>query len=884
MMIMKKVFKSLFVIVAAMITFAGCAKQEIDAPATSETKTVQFFAESIETKTAFGTPNGTTYPTLWTGNETIKLLLNLNEEAVSEEVVESDDYTSASFNAEVKVDGSVAPYKFSAISPSTAYLGKTNERFAVTIPTDQTPTENSVDEAAQILYAVSESFDELPESVSLNFKHFTAYGKLSFVNLNLGDAKVNSVAITSSVDFANRWNCFVADESFGENSGASTITLNTSATQNLWFACAPVGDMNGNTLTFTVNTDKGPLSKTVTLGENHRFEAGRIANMKVDMTGIEFTESKVYELVTDASDLTVDSEIIIVASDYDYALSTTQNNNNRAQAVVTKSDDKSTITDPGNDVQVITIEDGLVDESLAFNVGDGYLYAASSSSNHLKTQTTNNNNGSWIVTISEGIATIKAQGANTRNWLKYNSTNNPPIFSCYGSGQKDVSIYKLQGSGTVKENYLEVSPNAIEVEADATTASFTVSSDLEWTASSDNATVSNVGNTVSVSFDANEDTEEKTYTVTVSASGVDPQVVTITQAGKVDTNFEAGQYWIMATKEGKTKVLTPLADGLSYGYGPSTDVTDNRSYAKNAFTFTEVVGGFTIQDASGKYYYSDATHLSFQLTTDSSTEGIVWSVTVQNDGTYVLTNVATERTMKYGDGTYTTFGVYLESDADTGVYPTLVKADNPLSVELSSISVSGHKTSFTEGDSFEFGGTVTATYTDGSTKDVTSEVSYTTPEMVDGAKVTVSYTEGTVTKSFDYTISVKAEGAEGELVTETFDLRYSATDVKSADWEISQNGVSLSWSKGTSNNTPSPNKEGSVRMYAGTTLTISSPTNTKITRVVFTPTSTSYSATKLKYNDVALSSDDWTLSEPVNEIVLTASANARFKEIVVYYN
>lgn len=59
---MKKVFKSLFVIVAAMITFAGCAKQEIDAPAT-ETKTVQFFAESIETKTAFGTPDGTTYPT-----------------------------------------------------------------------------------------------------------------------------------------------------------------------------------------------------------------------------------------------------------------------------------------------------------------------------------------------------------------------------------------------------------------------------------------------------------------------------------------------------------------------------------------------------------------------------------------------------------------------------------------------------------------------------------------------------------------------------------------------------------------------------------------------------------------------------------------------------
>ena len=45
---MKKVFNSLFVIIAAMVTFAGCAKQEIDAPATPETKTIQFFANSVK--------------------------------------------------------------------------------------------------------------------------------------------------------------------------------------------------------------------------------------------------------------------------------------------------------------------------------------------------------------------------------------------------------------------------------------------------------------------------------------------------------------------------------------------------------------------------------------------------------------------------------------------------------------------------------------------------------------------------------------------------------------------------------------------------------------------------------------------------------------------
>lgn len=446
-MIMKKVFNSLFVIIAAMVTFAGCAKQEIDAPATPETKTVQFFAESIETKTAFGTPVGNSYPTLWTANDKeVKLLLNLNDEYVAG-VTASGDFTSASFNVDVKTDGTESPYQFCAISPSTVFLGKNDERFAVTIPTSQTPLKNSVDEAAQILYALSDSFDEIPETVDLDFKHFTAYGNLSFTNLNLGDAKVTSIAITSSIDFANRWNCFVDDESFGENSGASTITLITSATENLWFACAPVGDMNGKTLTFTINTDKGPLVKTVTLGAKHKFESGRIAKMTVDMKDIEFEKSKVYELVTDASELTLDSEIIIVASDYNFALSTTQNGNNRGQAAVNKSEDKSTITDPGNDVQVLIIGEGASEETISLNTGVTYLYAPGGG-NYLRETTTLNENASWNISVTEGgIATIKAS-RNDRNWMRYNSSNNPPIFSCYTSGQTDVSIYKLQGTGS----------------------------------------------------------------------------------------------------------------------------------------------------------------------------------------------------------------------------------------------------------------------------------------------------------------------------------------------------------------------------------------------------------------------------------------------------
>ena len=147
-----------------------------------------------------------------------------------------------------------------------------------------------------------------------------------------------------------------------------------------------------------------------------------------------------WNLVTDASFLAVGKEIVIVASDSDYALGADKGNNRNA-ATITKDGDTITIN---SDVQIITLEAGKVANTFAFNVGTGYLYAASSSSNNLKTKTTLDNNGSWNITIdANGVATIRAQGTYTRNWLRKNS--NSALFSCYGSGQDDVSIYMKDG-------------------------------------------------------------------------------------------------------------------------------------------------------------------------------------------------------------------------------------------------------------------------------------------------------------------------------------------------------------------------------------------------------------------------------------------------------
>ncbi len=146
-------------------------------------------------------------------------------------------------------------------------------------------------------------------------------------------------------------------------------------------------------------------------------------------------------LVTDVADLQVGDRIVIVAKNVDKALSVTQNKNNRATAAVTKTGNTVSFND---DTQIIVLEAGNKSGTYAFNVGNGYLYAASSSSNYLRTETTLSDNSSWTIEIdATGVATIKAQGSNARNWMRYNPNN--ALFAVYASGQDDILIYELPG-------------------------------------------------------------------------------------------------------------------------------------------------------------------------------------------------------------------------------------------------------------------------------------------------------------------------------------------------------------------------------------------------------------------------------------------------------
>lgn len=164
-----------------------------------------------------------------------------------------------------------------------------------------------------------------------------------------------------------------------------------------------------------------------------------------------------YELVTDATTLAAGDELLIACMKDDkmYVMSTTQNNNNRAATdeVMQNSDDTLT---PGESAQVITLE--KEGDNFLFNVGDGYLYAASSSANNLRTQIESDENSEATIDIdTDGTATIVFQGDKTRNNIRFNPNNGSPIFSCYASSstQQKPKLYR-KVTGTVEPDKIDV--------------------------------------------------------------------------------------------------------------------------------------------------------------------------------------------------------------------------------------------------------------------------------------------------------------------------------------------------------------------------------------------------------------------------------------------
>lgn len=272
-----------------------------------------------------------------------------------------------------------------------------------------------------------------------------------------------------------------------------------------------------------------------------------------------------FVLVTDVDQLNTGDEVIFVnrGSQGDgLAMSTTQNNNNRGTTDVTVTPAlKVTATAT---TQIATLEGDAT--GWYFNVGNGYLYAASSGSNYLRTEAAPDayGNAKAAITIGSGnVASIVFQGSNTRNVMQFNGA----LVSCYGSAsQSPVYLYRR---GAIAEPSITVNPTSLDlvIPAGSTSVDGTVAVTETNTTGTTSVAVSGTGADY---FSATLENGALTVTYSGTATQANPDQATITLTNGTAT----ATVTVTGYKVPMTVTITP-GDGHTFSTSTVTGLIES---------------------------------------------------------------------------------------------------------------------------------------------------------------------------------------------------------------------------------------------------------------------------------------------------------------------
>lgn len=134
--------------------------------------------------------------------------------------------------------------------------------------------------------------------------------------------------------------------------------------------------------------------------------------------------------------------------------------------------------------------------------------------------------------------------------------------------------------------------------------------------------------------------------------------------------IESGLYYMISGNV----AAAPVAADKSYGYLGAAEAADNTTASANAFLFTAVEGGYTIQDLSGRYYYMKGTYNNFNVSASLPESGHLWTIYAADDDKVMIVNNTTNKYFQYSES-YTSWGAY---DSENGTLPILVEAVAPV--------------------------------------------------------------------------------------------------------------------------------------------------------------------------------------------------------------
>ena len=803
--------KKLFYAIAALAVVASCAKvaeveTNIEPKEENNLVHMTILAQAPQTKTYIDQTGAKTYQPGWNQGDQLAVFFDTvkdNKDAVLDNY--GDTGKAAEFNGDVTIAN--GPHTVYGFYPATTVFkkGDSETKVELQVATVQRPLAYSFDPDADI--AVGKALGINVESSDVTINNMVFARLLSTVKVTITESngdidpgeKINAITICSSEsnltgviewDYDKQLATAVSDD--------NTVTADLSADPiafgtPIFVLVNPTTMSAGSSLVITVSTDSHEITKTISLSGAINFPLGGIAELNINLDNTVAVGAAIEEptpssngwfLVKKAHWLRPGDEVAIVGAENNVAMSTTQNNNNRGQVDVTISSEELTITD---NVQRFTIESGTVANTIAFKCINGeqankFIYAASSSSNYLKSEEYKEDNASFYILIDENsVATVMAMGNNTHNFLRYNKSSS--IFSCYNvdAGVKEaVRIFKNY-SITVPSLSTPTNLEAIAVDDDVMVSWNAVAGANSYTVTCG----TNVQTGITDTDYTFENLEDDTYTVTVKAISNDHSILldsglastTVT----VSTSDYSGYYLIGAYANTKWQLMNSEIGSNSYYPKYDSSVSaDIESVSFNSFSGVSDIdkyiwkvekydGAYSIKSVDTEKYvsYEGAANAAFAV--DDLAASAKFKITIDADKATIESYNVAGRNLKYNSSS-PRFAFYTTAQTDIFMIPATY--DDRTVVTLSFAKASLNYTTSNYGDCT--GQTATASP---NVTAITSNIEYAlsgdaigTVNATSGA-VTLNGTEGTatITASFEgdatyrpaqksYTITVTAAG------------------------------------------------------------------------------------------------------------------------------
>ena len=383
---------------------------------------------------------------------------------------------------------------------------------------------------------------------------------------------------------------------------------------------------------------------------------------------------------------------------------------------------------------------------------------------------------------------------------------NECVFSGYDMDQcshQKVTVTHTDGGYTVSNYYyidvtlepvLELDYEILNMSAGSTKTitaydhNFTNTPTFSWTVQSGDSSKVTIASPSAKSTDITISTAGS-YTIRCTATA-SPQtdyadcVITVTQPSgytKVDS-ISPGDEVLIVTKKSSTYYYLPTTNGSSSA-PPATSVT----VSNNKITGNLDAHLFTVEASSTNWKFKNGSNY---LYTTAANDGIrigsgannTYSLESKTNG-YALCNVTTSRYTgiyntqdwrSYGTSDHLNYGGEGGSGESINFYK---KGGGDVEGTLNKIMVSSPKTEYFTDDTFT-NPTVTAYYTNGTSKDVSADVTITGNNLSEpGTKtVQVEYTEGGVTKTTSYTITITQSTLSSIAITTASTKTYFLVD------------------------------------------------------------------------------------------------------------